>query len=127
MGNKLFANYGVDIAKAIDQFVAPGLIPALLIKIAPGTRTAGQLTGGTNPTQTSYACRGMIDTQGLRNQEGVLILDGTKKLLLGGDSIADSQIPEVGDRVTIESATYRIEAVDRDPDAATYSLVVRVI
>ena len=33
-------------------------------------------------------------------------------------------VPESGDRVTIEGATYDVTAVDRDPAAATYSLTV---
>jgi len=125
MGNPLF---NVNISKIIADAIGPGVLPAVLTKVAPGARTAGQLAAGTNPTNIDHACRGFIDDKARRNLEGSLIRDGLEKVVLVGDSISGgSVVPDVNDRVTIEGTTYRIEGVARDPAAATYTLSARAI
>jgi hypothetical protein len=124
VGNKLF---GVDVARIIRESAGPWL-DATLITVTPGARTVGNLTAGTNPTEASTACKGFITSQGLRNKVGTLVEDGIKTIVLIGDTISDGTVvPEVGDKVTIEGATYRVEAVDRDPAAAAYTLATRAI
>lgn len=120
MGNPLF---GVDISGLVNKFVAPGLLDATLVKVSPGTRTAGHLSAGTNPTSASYACKGCIVSKGVREFPGTLTSDGVVTILLVGDSIASGAVPELNDRITIESTTYQIDKLDRDPAAATYTLV----
>lgn len=123
MGNKLF---GVDIAKIIKDEIGPGVLPATLIKVTPGTRSASDPTAGTSPTQQSFSCRGFIDTQALRNIDGTLVEDGTKKIVLIGDTIdGGNTAPDTGDQITIEGTTYSIERVNRDPAAATYTCIAR--
>lgn len=128
MGNPLF---GIDISGIIKQHIGPGVLAATLISVTAGTRTAGQLTGGTNPTTTSYTCRGFIDTQAVRFLDGTLVRDGTKVIVLIGDTInSGNTAPKPGDQITIEGATYVIAEdgrVDRDPAAATYTCEVRPI
>lgn len=118
MGNRLF---GINISGIINKEVGPGVLAATLIKVVAGSRTPGSLTSGTNPTEIPYGCRGFIDSQSLRNQDGSLVDDGSRRIVLIGDSIASAQVPEVGDKITIESRTYRIATLDRDPAAATYT------
>lgn len=126
MGIPLF---GVDISGLIKEHVGSGLLDATLIKYTPGTRTPGDLTGGTNPTPVSYSCKGMISKQAVRNQDGTLVQDGTKEILLIGDTIDNgNQAPALGDDIVIEGTTYQIPedgAIDRDPAAATYTVTVR--
>lgn len=118
--------FGVNISKLIADEVGPGVLPATLIRVTAGTRTTGNLSGGTNPTDKSFNCRGFIDEQGVRNVDGTLVENGTKKVVLIGDTISGGAVaPSVGDKVKIEGTTYQIKAVDRDPAAATYTLVVR--
>lgn len=120
MGNPLF---GVDIAKIVHDNMSAGLLVATLTKVAPTTRTVGQLAGGRNPSTTDYACRGFIDKKDRRNQDGQLVHDGSVTILLIGNSISGGSVsPDIGDRVTIEGATYTIEALDRDPAGATFTL-----
>lgn len=127
MGNKLF---GVNISGIIAKAIGPGVLAATLIKVTPGTRTTGSLGSGTNPTEVSYTCRGFIDTQAQRNVDGTLAADGTKRIVLIGDTISGGTVaPALGDKITIEGATYRIPEdgkIDRDPAAATYSCKVRL-
>lgn len=123
MGNPLF---GVDISGLINTYIGSGVLAATLRRFTSGTRTAGQLTGGTNPTSVDFACRGFIDRKAKKNQRGSLTDDGTETIVLIGDSIdggAASSAPRVDDRIVIESRTYVIKSLDRDPAAATYTCV----
>lgn len=115
--------FNVDISGLVNKYVAPGLLAATLTKVTPGTRTPGSLSAGTNPTTTDYTCRGCIVSKGTREFPQTLVADGTVTILLVGDSIASGAVPELNDRVTIEGATYQIDELDRDPAAATYTLV----
>ena len=122
MGNPLF---GVNISKLIKDNIGPGVLDATLIKSTPGTRTPGNLTGGTNPTEVSYPCKGFIDVQRVRFMNGTQVRDGSKIIVLVGDTI-DGPVP--GDRITIEGTTYAIPVdgtIDRDPAAAVYTCEVR--
>lgn len=122
-GNKLF---GVDIAGLINQEVGPGVLDLTLIKVTPGTRTGGQLTGGTNPTTASTAGKGFIDDYQDRQIDETVIRRGDRRVLIVGNSLSGgSVIPAAGDQVTIEGATYEIVNVARDPAAATYTCQVR--
>jgi hypothetical protein len=119
MGNNLF---GADISKLIKDNIGPGVLDATLVKLTPGTRTAGQLSGGTNPTSTSYACKGFIDSQNRKDIAGTLVEAGDVIIVLLGDTISSGAVaPDQSDKITIESATHVIKAIDRDPDAATYT------
>jgi len=120
--------FGVDIAGIIDAAISPGLLPATLTKVTAGTRTPGQLTGGTNPTSVSYSCRGMIDSKNRRNRDGELIRDGLERILLIGNSISGGSVaPEIGDRVTVEGRSFRVEVLDRDPAGATFTMECREV
>lgn len=123
MGNTLF---GIDIAGIIDQEMSAGLLDLTLIKITPGTRTVGQLTAGTNPTSASTAGKGIIDDYQDRQINETTIKRGDRRVLIIGNSLSGGAvIPEAGDQVTIEGATYEIVGVERDPAAATYTCQVR--
>lgn len=141
MGTNIFGVYGVDLGREINKYLGPAVLPATLIKVTPGTRTPGQLTGGTNPTTTSYACRGFIDMQGARTRQDSLAsrsqagsgltLGGTKVAVLIGDSIANGTVvPEPLDKIVLEGVTYIIPEggkVDRDPAAATYTCEIATL
>lgn len=123
-------NYlGKNLSGLIKKFVGPLVNSATLIKITPGSRTAGQLTGGTNPTTVSYPCKGFIAQKNLQHVSGTLVSDGSVVIVLLGDTInSGNTTPSVGDRIIIEGNTYQIAedgVLDRDPSKATYSLVCR--
>ena len=122
MGNKLF---GVDIAGIINANIGPGVNDAILIKVSPGTRTPGSLTGGTNPTTTNHACKGFLDSLRKKHMEASLTQEGDILINLVGDSIAGGQVPQPGDRITIRGATYNVVSVDVDPADALYECVAR--
>jgi len=122
MGNPLF---GVDISGIINANIGPGVNDATLTKVSGGTRTVGQLTGGTNPTPVGYACKGFVDSLSRNQLEGSLVRDTDVLVALIGDSIAGGQVPSVGDRVTILAAEYNIIEVTVDPALAVYNCIGR--
>lgn len=98
---------------------------AILHVVTAGTRT-GNLTGGTNATEDDKTCKGFIDEQRRQSIGGTLVAAGDVMVVLIGDSIQDAAVPTTKDKVTIESTKYNIKAVDRDPAAATYTLLCTV-
>lgn len=118
--------FGVDMAGLIAQEMGQQLLPATLIKVFPGTRTAGNLAGGTNPVTRSYRARGFTSELEERFIDGDTVKRGDRAVTLLGASIPGRVVPEAGDRLTIEGKTWAVVAiVDRDAAAATYTLAVR--
>lgn len=126
MGNKLFSTDGVDIAKTIAQELGPRLLPLRLVKVTPGTRTAGSSTSGTNPTTRSFPCRGMRDDTQLSRFPETLVGQATGAVLILGDTLPTGVVPAAGDRVLVEGSEVPITGqLARDPDAAAYLMGVR--
>lgn len=119
--------FGIDIAGIVNDSIqgAGGLRPAVLTKATYGARTAGSLSGGKAKTTKDYAASGLIEDYRDDQIDGEVIVRGDRKVMLLGASIEGGVIPAVGDEVTIEGASYRVEHVTRDPAAATYSLQAR--
>jgi hypothetical protein len=116
------------IAKEIHKAVTPRLtVDATLTKVTQGTRTVGQLTGGTNPTSVSYSCKGFVDQQAFSDRpDAPLVNYRARVAVLIGLSIENGTvIPAQGDQLTIEGATYNIASVARDPAKATYTCELR--
>ncbi|HSN29508.1 MAG TPA: hypothetical protein VLT45_24640 [Kofleriaceae bacterium] len=98
--------------------------PATLVRLTPGTRTPGALSAGTNPTSTSYPCRGFATRTTRTTINGTLVEASDRVIALLAASL-QGQVPRDGDQVTIESVTTRIVAVERDPFAAVYTCLTR--
>lgn len=114
--------FGLDIAAEVNNAIsaAGNIAEATLVKVTPGTRTPGQLSGGTNPTRTSHAARGIRESITRRRPE-TLLQDTRAIISLLGASIAGGAIPETGDEIIIEGETFTIIGpVERDPAAALY-------
>lgn len=122
---------GIDVAALIAKHASPGVQDAQLVKVTPGTRTPGALTGGTNPVDgTAITCKGFIESQATRNREGTLVGDGSVIIVLLAATIdGGATVPELGDKITIEGTEYRIPedgVIDRDPAGATFTCKARV-
>jgi len=93
-----------------------------------GTRTPSNLGGGTNPTYTPHTCKGFIDSKNITKVKDTLVEDGDQIVVLLGDTINDGNtVPGTDDQVTAEGTRFAIKAVDRDPAAATYTLLVKAV
>jgi hypothetical protein len=123
VANPLKGGIAKQVAKALKG--AKMTLPATLIKVTPGTRTPGNISGGTNPTTASYAARGFVADYTAFELANTLIQASDRKISLLGATIASGAIPAADDMVTIDGATYRIMRVKRDPAAAVYELQAR--
>lgn len=123
MANLLKGPIAKQVAKALQK--AGLTLPATLTKATAGTRTPGDISGGTNPSTTDYAAQGYIDSYAIALIDGTLILENDRKITLLGASIAGGVTPANGDKITIDGTTYRVIRVDRDPASATYSCQAR--
>lgn len=126
MGIKLA---GIDVSGIIkkeigDKVLTDDAHDAILHKRSDGTRT-GNLTGGKNPTYDDKTCKGFIDSKRRNRVGGTLVKDGDVVVVLIGDSIEDAAVPNTDDQVTIENVRRNITDLDRDPAAATYTLLCR--
>ena len=111
------------VAKGLKQ--AKMTVAATLIKVTAGTRTGGAVSGGTHPTESSYSARGFVDSTKRDQINGTLVETNDRVVYLVAQSIASGQVPTTKDKITIEGATVRIVAVDRDPAAAGYACLTR--
>jgi hypothetical protein len=93
---------------------------ATLIKVTPGTRTPGSLSAGTNPGTANYAAKGWLDDFDNREIDGTIVVQGDRKIMLLGTSIASSKIPAPDDEVSIGGSKYRIRRVESDPANAVF-------
>jgi len=123
---------GIDVSGIINEEIGNKVLTdaaahdAILHIVAGGART-GNLTGGTNPSETDKTCKGFIDSKDHERIGGTLVEDGDVVVVLIGDSIQDAAVPEVKDKVTIEGDKYNVKALDRDPAAATYTLLCKTL
>ena len=123
MANPLKGGIAKQVYKAMKK--AKMTLPATLIKVTPGTRTPTNLSGGTNPTETSYTARGFIDYED-DDIDGTIVQRGDRIVSLFGASMTSGIFPANGDKVTMDGATYRIIHVRRDPAAALYECQARL-
>ena len=105
--------------------MGPGLLPATLVRSTPGTRTAAATGSGTNPTTTSHSARGVVGDYTDYQMDGTLVQRGDRWVLLLASTITGLAVPQPGDKVTIQGATYLVVRVKSDPANATYTAQVR--
>ncbi len=115
------------LAKALGKQTALGFRAMTLTKSTPGTRTVGAVSAGTNPTTTSYACKGFEETKQAGQLPETLVVKHDLVISLLGASIASGAVPVPGDRITSLGVTYTIipEGVGRDPVGALYVCTCR--
>lgn len=118
--------FGMNIAGIINAEIANagGVLKGTLTKVSPGKRTAGSLTGGTNPATKSYSFNGFVETREVRRTGQVGASPGAVLTVLGA-SVPSGVVPEVNDTALIEGITYTlVELIKRDPAAAVYEFRV---
>jgi hypothetical protein len=121
MGNKIL---GDDIAGKIAREMGSLLLPGTLVRVTAGTRTPGNLTGGTNPTTVNKTFRGILSgIDSLR--PGTAVAEAEGVILILGDTVQDLTIPEEKDRITFQGCDYEILKIGVDPDRAAYECQVK--
>lgn len=108
------------VADALDS--AELMKPATLIKVTAGTRTAGAISGGTNPTRASYAAKGIEQNILSLQLAGTLVKGANAAIRLFGATIAGGQVPAPNDLIVIGGKTYTIveQGVSRDAASVGY-------
>lgn len=102
--------FGVDIAGQLAQALGGQLVPGVLTKITPGTRTPGDPLSGTNPVRVSYNFEGFYEVS--KDSKYISIL--TK-------SLPNDIVPQETDQLRIEGVIYNILSdPSRDPAEALY-------
>lgn len=122
MGNNLF---GQDIAGQLASNLGPLLPVVKLLKTVQGTRDPSDPSAGTTPTSRTFNGRGIQDSYRTSQIDETIIKQGDRKVLILGDSLPNGIVPEPGDKVESEGTEFTVVAVERDPDAATYTCQVR--
>ena len=119
--------FGLDIAGIVNRELANagGVLDGELTKVAPGTRTSGSLTGGTNPAETTHDFKGFMGRVSESRFTGQLqVVDGDVMSILGA-SLPSGVEPEVNDRATLEGKEWElVKLLTRDPAAALYEFMV---
>ena len=119
--------FGLNIAAIVDGAIqqAGGVKTGTLTKSAPGTRTPGSVTGGTNPTPTAYSFRGFVENRTSQRRPGELVKVSGEFVSILGNSLPAGVEPEANDLVAIEGTEYTVTGVvERDPASALYVLSV---
>jgi len=118
--------FGVDIAQEIADAFDGQLVTGTLTKRTAGTRTSGNLTGGTNYTEASFSFNGFLDNKEDVVQAGTLVVKGGQYVVIIAQSLnSGNTVPEPKDKITIEGQAFEIVDVPRrDPAAATFTCKV---
>lgn len=117
--------FQADIAGRIGRALGPKMLPATLIEVTPGQRSAGNLSGGRNPIETPHAARGFVDDYGDDQIDGTRIKKSDRIVTLFGATIENQKVPVADWKIQIEGSTYLIVRVKRDPAGATYECQAR--
>ena len=112
--------FGVDIAKELSTAMSPGLLTAKLTKVTVTNPVATNTTEG-GLTEKSYSCKGVISDYSETQVDGTLIQRGDRRVVLLGGSLPSTISPDTGDFIEIESGTFTVVQVFRDPAGATYT------
>lgn len=100
-------------------------------KVASGTRTPGNISGGTNPTTTNYQAVGAVSEYDAAEIDGTIITVHDRKITLLAASLPRGVYPEPADLITISdqtgtSTTYRIAAKGVDASQSGTKFVCQV-
>ena len=126
MGTELFKGFGVDIAAELLAGLGPGTPEVTLLSRSVGDSDPTDLTAGKSIVETPYTCKGFIDIYDSRRMGESVIQQGTRVILILGDSLPSGVIPQDEDRIIAEGITHHITGpIIRDPAGATYIAEIR--
>lgn len=99
-----------DIASIVsDALVGAGMsMDATLIKITPGPRTIGAISGGTNPMTASYQVQAIPASTEPFRIAGTLISGVDRVIKIYGATLPTGVAPKPGDRIAIDGSTSTI-------------------
>src|SRR5262245_28395419 len=126
MGTELFRGFGVSISQEVLKALGPGVPAITLIARRPGTPDPDDLSAGAPIVEQQHRCKGFLDTYDQRRFGGTEIAQGTRVIVILGDSLPSNVVPASEDRIVAEGSTFVLTGpVVRDPAGATYACAVR--
>jgi len=115
-----------QIAKYIGSQEVLGVDDGELVKVTPGTRGA-TLTAGTQPTETTHACKLLVASYDDHQLQGTGIRASDREIHIYGGTLPDGVVPAADDKIVADGITFRIvpereggRGVQRDPVGAVY-------
>jgi hypothetical protein len=118
--------FGIDMAAEIAAGFEGQLVIGKLERTEPGTRTSGELTGGTNPSTSSHSFNGFREDFNLRHIDGTNVRATDWIAFLLGATLPAGVFPQPGDRITIDGSIGNVvRLLERDPAGATYRCQMR--
>jgi hypothetical protein len=117
--------FGIDLPGVFQTAMGDNVTDLTLVVVASGTRSAGSLVDGTNPTSTSYAGRGVVEDYDESQIDGTIVQRGDRMATFLARSIAGGQVPKPNDQVIASGTTYRVVNVETDGGEAVYCCQVR--
>lgn len=111
MTTALIKLVGRELARALPS--AGATEAATLIRSTPTSRTAGELSRGMNPTETSYPCKGFVSNEHYDQIGDTLVQQNDRVVCLLGEGLGVT--PRFGDKLTIDGVTQRIQDVAGTP------------
>ena len=88
--------FGVNISQIIADEVGPGVFPATLTIVTPGTRTSS--TSGVKPTETTSSGRGFVESFDAGSIDGSIIKKDDVSAILIADTFTPAINPKAGDK-----------------------------
>jgi hypothetical protein len=104
-----------SLAKTIYGAMKSLFIDATLVRDTPGS---GASYDPAAPTQTSYACKAIVDTYSEYTRANGFASESDRKIIILTKSLSVTPVPN--DRITVRGVTYAILTVAADPALATW-------
>lgn len=121
MGTELFKGFGVDIAAEIAANLGPGIPQATLLSRTVGTAVSTDLNAGASITESKHTCKAFLDNYDSRRYKNTQIAQGTRVIVILGDTLPKGVVPKTEDRIIAEGTTFVLAgSIVRDPAGATY-------
>ena len=130
---------GVDIAKIIHKNLSPKVNDLTIVVKGSPSRASGNLTGGTQASETTHTARGfsakykdsVIDGSRIRARDRDSVIDGSRirardrEFIIFVESINPPVEITIGSTVTENEVVYELMKAEKDPAGATYTCQAR--
>ena len=116
---------GVDIAKIIHKNLSPKVNDLTIVVKGTPSRASGNLTGGTQASETTHTARGFSAKYKDSVIDGSRIRARDREFIIFVESINPPVEITIGSTVTENEVVYELMKAEKDPAGATYTCQAR--
>ena len=116
---------GVDIAKIIHKNLSPKVNDLTIVVKGSPSRASGNLTGGTQASETTHTARGFSAKYKDSVIDGSRIRARDREFIIFVESINPPVEITIGSTVTENEVVYELMKAEKDPAGATYTCQAR--